>query len=70
MEFGASPASSVRELLLIRNGVYCGQRFKRDGFQAVWFVEEDQIKFHAPDGSLIATSKPSEIGPIEHRVAA
>jgi hypothetical protein len=37
---------------LVRNDAYCGRRFFGDGLQAIWFVEEDQIKIHAQDGSL------------------
>ena len=35
-----------RETLLIRHGNYCGRRFEADGAYAIWFLEEDQIKFY------------------------
>ncbi|MGI8980603.1 MAG: hypothetical protein ACR2FY_15350 [Pirellulaceae bacterium] len=36
----------VRESILIRNGSYCGRRFEADGAYAIWFLEEDEIKFY------------------------
>ncbi len=50
----------TEETLLIRNGHYCGQRFHSGHLTAVWFLEEDQIKFHDGDGSLLLVVKPSE----------
>ena len=44
---GLAPAAH-----LVRNDAYCGRRFSADGLQATWFVEEDQIKVHAQDGSV------------------
>jgi hypothetical protein len=35
-----------RESLLIRKGSYCGRRFEADGAYAIWFLEEDEIKFY------------------------
>ena len=51
------------ESLLIRNGHYCGQRFQSGPLTAVWFAEEDQIKFHAGDGRLLLVVKPSDSRP-------
>ncbi len=47
------------ESLLIRDGAYCGHRISLDGFRAVWFVEEDQIKLFDPAGHLLTTLQPS-----------
>jgi hypothetical protein len=41
------------ETILIRDGHYCGRRFKADGHEAIWFVEENELKFFHPDGSLV-----------------
>ncbi len=41
------------EAMLIRDGYFCGRRFSCDGFGAVWFVEENQIKFFDRDGGII-----------------
>lgn len=50
------------ESLLIRDGQYCGHRFRSGTLSAVWFHEEDQIKFHGKDGDLLMVVKPSETG--------
>ena len=43
---------TFRESILIRDGSYCGRRFEAEGAYAVWFLEEDEIKFYqAPDGA-------------------
>ncbi len=59
VDLGARPESPVRETILIRNAQYCGRRFDRDGFQAIWFVEEGEVKFYGPDGLLLRVSSPS-----------
>ncbi len=43
----------VHETILIRNGHYCGRRFSNEKCQAVWFLEEDQIKVYAGDGRVV-----------------
>ena len=52
-ELGAAPTATLSETILLRNGEYCGRRFVQDGFSAVWFLEERQIKLFAPDRNLI-----------------
>lgn len=55
--FGAQPSQSVSEAILIRDGLFCGRKFQRDGYEVVWFIEEDEIKFFSPCGELLkATS--------------
>jgi hypothetical protein len=48
----ASPCESI----LIRNGLYCGRKFQWQGYEVVWFLEEDQIKFFGPCGNLLYSS--------------
>jgi hypothetical protein len=43
----------LRETVLIRDGLYRGHRFHCERHSAVWFLEEDQIKFFGPDGRLL-----------------
>ena len=52
--FGAGPAdpSGLRETILVCDGAYCGRRFETSGGHAVWFVEENQVKFYRPDGAV------------------
>ncbi len=68
---GASPDQNLMESLLLRDGVYCGHRFQRGDWQAVWFVEEAEIKFFLDDGSLAQKIQTSQIPepPIERQAA-
>ncbi len=52
---GAAPGAELIETILIRDGYYCGRRFECDGFSAVWFVEENELKVHHRDGSVSAS---------------
>ena len=38
------------EAMLIRDGFFCGRRFVSQGLEAVWFIEEQTIKFYGPNG--------------------
>ena len=69
---GALAESNLKESLLMQDGVYCGHRFRRDNLQAVWFVEENQIKFFHADGSLADKILASEVEQFtsSHRQAA
>jgi len=66
---GAAPDGSVHEAMLIRNGFFCGRRFETDGFQAIWFVEENEIKIYGRDGAIakVLALDPTQI---ERRAAA
>lgn len=52
-KFGDAADASAGEAMLIRDGYFCGRRFYQDGLQAVWFIEENQIKFYDRDGSIL-----------------
>lgn len=45
--------TDIHEAILIRQGLYCGRRFECDAGSAVWFIEENQIKYYGADGSVI-----------------
>jgi hypothetical protein len=62
---GAEAGSPTHEALLIRNGYYCGRKFERDGLQAIWFIEEHQIKLYGQQGHLQSCPVP----PADSRVA-
>ncbi len=47
--------SGMLETTLIRNGSYCGRRFSLHGYSLIWFIDEQQIKLYAQDGSLLDT---------------
>jgi hypothetical protein len=64
---GARGEGKREESLLIRDGAFCGHRISLDGFRAVWFVEEDQVKLFDPAGRLLMSVQPSTV---QHRRAA
>ena len=49
---GASKDCGIAETLLIRNGYFCGRRYRAGELEAVWFFEEDQLKIYGTDGSV------------------
>ncbi|MFT5523485.1 MAG: hypothetical protein ACI9G1_001978 [Pirellulaceae bacterium] len=51
-ELDASDDDGLHETILIRGGFYCGRRFKIEGFEAIWFIEEKQIKFYGDASEL------------------
>jgi hypothetical protein len=52
-ELGAPADAEVSETILIRHDHYCGRRFRMDTLQAIWFIEEDEIKVYAPSGEVV-----------------
>jgi hypothetical protein len=44
---------SIRESILIRDGLYCGRRFETSAGYAIWFVEENQVKIFESAGRVI-----------------
>jgi len=64
VELGGLADQLPRETMLIRNGFFCGRRFDIDGLQAVWFTEEDEIKFFGRSGSLarVIALEPESVG--------
>lgn len=53
---GCDVDEALRESILIRQGVYCGRRFECEGGYAVWFIEENQLKYYGSDGALICVA--------------
>ncbi len=50
----------IAEITLIRDGNYCGRRFSLDGFNLIWFVDEQQIKLFDQSGALIHSLSTGE----------
>ena len=46
------------ESLLVRGGFYCGYRFSAGELSAIWFIEEEQIKFYDARGRTIQVICP------------
>lgn len=53
MELQIPVAEGLEETILIRNGFYCGRRFATTAAHAVWFCEENQLKFYGPQGTVL-----------------
>lgn len=51
----------VIESILLRDSAYCGRRFAAGGRQAIWFVEENQVKFYSASGSVTDVLSASEL---------
>ena len=56
---GLGSVDELCETILIRDGFYCGRSFVCDGLRAVWFVEENVLKFFNRDNSLHLTQPAS-----------
>ncbi len=53
------PAEQVPgEAMLIRDGFFCGRRFVSQQMEAVWFIEENEIKFYDADGAVVQVVHP------------
>ncbi len=52
-EYSVDTSEVLREGILIRDGFYCGRRFEADGMQAIWFVEENQVKIFDREGGVV-----------------
>jgi hypothetical protein len=45
--------SRIHESLLVLDGIYCGRRFKLDGYLLTWFLEENEVKLVSPQGQVL-----------------
>ena len=72
---GARDPQAMHETILIYNGLFCGRKFQCNEYQALWFLEENEIKFFGPCGDLLKSSSANSCiqgleGQIEERRAA
>lgn len=58
------------ESVLIRDGFYCGRRFISDSIRAVWFAEDNVIKFYGKDGAFLMSHRADDSPRRERRQAA
>ena len=65
-------AESIRESILIRDGLYCGRRFETSAGYAIWFVEENQVKIFCGAGRVVDVLQLEDLAPAPqtHRLAA
>lgn len=59
-ELGVGAEQRITESILIRHDYYCGRRFEASGVEAIWFIEENELKFYAQDGALVRVCAASE----------
>jgi hypothetical protein len=70
-ELGAGRECELSEHILIREDLYCGRRFRCGQLQAVWFIEEDEIKIYGPDNAVVRVLHGSQFtGQAARRQAA
>ena len=50
---GAAPDAAFSEHVMVRENLYCGRSFHSQGLNAIWFIEEDQIKIYGRDGTVV-----------------
>ncbi len=54
-ERGVTSFEDLCETILIRDGFYCGRCFVCGDYRAVWFLEENAIKFFCRESGLLFT---------------
>lgn len=52
-QLGAQSPIEISEHILIRGETYCGRRFQCGELEAIWFVEEDEIKIYGANGAVV-----------------
>jgi len=52
IRLGVAASPLLEETVLIRNGYFCGRRYHCNGFHAIWFVEENQVKVFDQQGTI------------------
>lgn len=57
----ATRPTVFQESILIRDGYYCGRRFDAGLCEAVWFLEEDEVKISDPLGQVLGVLRGGEI---------
>lgn len=57
---GVEALDDCCETILIRDGFYCGRRFSVGDHRAIWFLEEEVIKFFGTDGEFLCSQETSE----------
>lgn len=69
-QMGVAAPGEFRESILIRSGHYVGRKFEAEGAHAVWFAEENQLKFYAADGRFSQLPAPRQEMLVPRRIAA
>jgi hypothetical protein len=69
---GDPEETAIEETIMIRQGAYCGRRFRAKSGYAIWFVEENQIKVFEDGGKLLKVLQlaPDQTATLQDRIAA
>ena len=59
---GSSILDDWCETILIREGFYCGRCFTVEDRRAIWFLEEQVIKFYGPNGDFVSSCATDDLG--------
>ena len=51
-DLGVGKPDLLVETILLHDGFLVGRRFQFDAVKAIWFFEEEQVKFYGEDGLL------------------
>ena len=57
------------ETLLVRSGEYCGHRYQAESMSAIWFLEEEEVKFYNADGGVLEVVYTNDSAGQERRAA-
>lgn len=52
---GEDELTVLHEVILIRNGRYCGRSYRAAGLLAMWLVEVGILQFYGPEGEMLRT---------------
>jgi hypothetical protein len=66
---GLTETDEFSESILIRDGYYCGRSFSCSGMRAVWFIEENLLKFFGRNQQLVSSQRALDESSSESMVA-
>ena len=69
-QLGSDTADDPVESLLIRDGHFCGRSFETETMWAVWFIEENEVKFYDGHGVILKAMTPDPGHDLPTRKAA
>ena len=55
LELGATDPASMTRAVLLKDRFFVGQRFRCEGFQAVWMAGGNTVEFYDKTGELLKT---------------
>ena len=52
-QLGLEDGHEPQEIILVRDGAYCGRRFEVEDAQAVWMIAEDRLTMISAGGEVL-----------------